>query len=47
MFLLIVLGVLAVAGIVGTLILVPRGQDNHYADRQRHATTHETYRFFY
>jgi hypothetical protein len=46
MFLLIVLGLLAIAGIVGTFVLVPRGQDNRYADRQWHATTHETYRFF-
>ncbi|MCU1596285.1 MAG: hypothetical protein QOK08_1488 [Actinomycetota bacterium] len=46
MFLLIVLGVLAIAGIVGTLVLVPRGQDNRYADRQWHSTTHETYHSF-
>ena len=45
MFLLIVLGVLAIAGIVGTLVLVPRGQDNRFAERQWHAT-HETFRIF-
>jgi hypothetical protein len=46
MVLLIVLAVLAIAGIVGTLVLVPAGQDNRYADRQRNASMYETNRMF-
>jgi hypothetical protein len=43
MFLLIILGILAIAGIVGTFVLVPRGQDNRYADRQWHSATRDTF----
>jgi hypothetical protein len=46
MFLLIILGILAIVGIVSTLVIVPRGQDNRYAERQWRSTMSETFRTF-
>jgi hypothetical protein len=41
MFLLIILAVLALAGIVGTFVLVPVGQDNRYSERQMRSTQYQ------
>ena len=40
MFLFILLAALAFVGIVGTLVLIPQGQDNRFSERQ-HANPYQ------
>jgi hypothetical protein len=42
MFLLIILAILAVAGIVATFVIVPRGQGDHFVNRDWAASQHQT-----